>query len=48
METGPEEVPDNSDERAEALQDLTDKPLDEQGEGPESKTGANSSEREDD
>ena len=33
METGPEEVPENSDERAEALQDLTDKPLDEQGEG---------------
>lgn len=32
MEQGPEEL-ENADDRAEALQDLTDKPLDQKGAG---------------
>ena len=36
MEQGPQELPDESSEdRAEALQDLTDKPLDHEGGGDE-------------
>ena len=40
METGPEELSDNPDERAEELDQLTDRPLDDQGGGDVEGTGA--------